>query len=220
MARRASRPLFAAARADHGTVRRNNLSLIMRTLQHSGARSRARLAADTGLTKATVSSLVAELVDRGLVSEGEIQREGGIGRPGQTIDLNRHHVCGIGVEVNVDYVAVLALNLRNDVLISRRLPLGVQATNDIAVTIAEHGGQTGVFDALREQKRRFGLGLCQCLATEAHRLKRGTHLAVKVAGEHGTTLGVLALGGDGNTARQRLLERAGIKLRLCLFNSF
>jgi predicted NBD/HSP70 family sugar kinase len=135
VARRASRPLFAAARADHGTVRRNNLSLIMRTLQRSGARSRARLASDTGLTKATVSSLVAELVDRGLVSEGEIQREGGIGRPGQTIDLNRHHVCGIGVEVNVDYVAVLALNLRNEVLISRRLPLGVQAIGPTRVLI-------------------------------------------------------------------------------------
>ena len=123
MPRPSSRPSFAAARADHGTVRRNNLSLIVRTLRDAGPTSRARLAAETGLNKATVSSLVAELVDRGLVDEGEMERAGGVGRPGQMVGLNGQRVCGIGLELNVDYVAVLALNLRGDVLVSRRLPL-------------------------------------------------------------------------------------------------
>jgi predicted NBD/HSP70 family sugar kinase len=125
MSRPTSRPSFAATRADHGTVRRNNLSLIVRTLRDAGPRSRARLAAETGLNKATVSSLVAELVERGLVDEGELQRAGGVGRPGQIVGLNGRRVCGIGIELNVDYVAVLALNLRGDVLVSRRLPLDV-----------------------------------------------------------------------------------------------
>jgi predicted NBD/HSP70 family sugar kinase len=123
MSRPTSRPSFATTRADHGTVRRNNLSLIVRTLRDAGPRSRARLAAETGLNKATVSSLVAELVDRGLVDEGEMQREGGVGRPGQIVGLNGQRVGGIGLELNVDYVAVLALSLRGDVLVSRRLPL-------------------------------------------------------------------------------------------------
>jgi predicted NBD/HSP70 family sugar kinase len=125
MSRPTSRPPFAATRADHGTVRRNNLSLIVRTLRDAGPRSRARLAGETGLNKATVSSLVAELVERGLVDEGEMQRAGVVGRPGQMVGLNGQRVCGIGLELNVDYVAVLALNLRGDVLVSRRLPLDV-----------------------------------------------------------------------------------------------
>jgi predicted NBD/HSP70 family sugar kinase/predicted transcriptional regulator len=114
---------FAATRADHGTVRRNNLSLIVRTLRDAGPRSRARLASETGLNKATVSSLVAELVDRGLVDEGEMQREGVVGRPGQIVGLNGRRVAGIGLELNVDYVAVIGLSLRGDTLVSRRLPL-------------------------------------------------------------------------------------------------
>ncbi len=116
---------FAATRADHGTVRRNNLSLIVRTLRDAGPRSRARLAAETGLNKATVSSLVAELVERGLVDEGEMQRDGVVGRPGQIVELNGLRVAGIGLELNVDYVAVIALNLRGDTIVSRRLPLDV-----------------------------------------------------------------------------------------------
>lgn len=123
MSRPSSRPAFAATRADHGTVRRNNLSLIVRTLRDGGPTSRARLAAETGLNKATVSSLVAELVDRGLVDEGEMERAGVVGRPGQMVGLNGQRVAGIGLELNVDYVAVIALNLRGDVLVSRRLPL-------------------------------------------------------------------------------------------------
>ena len=125
MSRPTSRPPFAATRADHGTVRRNNLSLIVRTLRDGGPTSRARLAAETGLNKATVSSLVAELVERGLVDEGEMQRAGVVGRPGQMVGLNGSRVCGIGLEVNVDYLAVVVLNLRGDVLVSRRLALDV-----------------------------------------------------------------------------------------------
>ena len=128
MTRPTSRPPFAATRADHGTVRRNNLSLIVRTLRDGGPTSRARLAAETGLNKATVSSLVAELVERGLVDEGEMQRAGVVGRPGQMVGLNGSRVCGIGLELNVDYLAVVALNLRGDVLVSRRLALDVPST--------------------------------------------------------------------------------------------
>jgi predicted NBD/HSP70 family sugar kinase len=142
---------FAATRADHGTVRRNNLSLIVRTLRDAGPRSRARLADETGLNKATVSSLVAELVDRGLVDEGEMQREGVVGRPGQIVGLNGQRVAGIGLELNVDYVAVIALSLRGDTLVSRRLPLDAPAVGPERVLdgMAELLGE--VVEALAEQ---------------------------------------------------------------------
>src|SRR3712207_8308287 len=44
------------------------------TLFRSGPRSRARIAEETGLNKATVSSLVAELAERGLVTAGDVHR--------------------------------------------------------------------------------------------------------------------------------------------------
>src|SRR5437763_2075750 len=101
MPRPSCRPSFAATRADHGTVRRNTLSLVVRTLRDSGPTSRARLAAETGLNKATVSSLVAELVERGLVDEGEMERAGVVGRPGQMVGLYGQRACGRGLGLNV-----------------------------------------------------------------------------------------------------------------------
>lgn len=61
-----------------GDVRRRNLSLVLDSIARTGDAkpSRAQLAAGTGLTKAAVSSLVADLVESGLVSEVGLYRDG------------------------------------------------------------------------------------------------------------------------------------------------
>jgi predicted NBD/HSP70 family sugar kinase len=113
------------APADQAAVRRSNLGLVLQHLRDAGSRSRARIAQETGLNKATVSSLVAELADRGLISTGEVDRAGTVGRPGLTVHLDGRGVCGIGVELNVDYAATLVLDLRGDVLFEHRIALDV-----------------------------------------------------------------------------------------------
>ncbi|WP_346619359.1 ROK family transcriptional regulator [Blastococcus montanus] len=115
------------APADQATVRRTNLGLVLRHLRDHGPRSRARIAQETGLNKATVSSLVAELSERRLVSTGDVDRAGSVGRPGLTVHLDGACVCGIGVELNVDYAAALVLDLRGEVLFEQRLGLDIPA---------------------------------------------------------------------------------------------
>lgn len=66
-----SRPGGGVVAADHVSLRRNNLSVVLRHVREAGSRSRARIAADTGLNKATVSSLVAELVERPSARQGQ-----------------------------------------------------------------------------------------------------------------------------------------------------
>ncbi|MEU4769944.1 ROK family transcriptional regulator [Actinosynnema sp. NPDC023794] len=112
--------------ADQVTVRRHNLSVVLSHLRDHGPRSRARLAGETGLNKATVSSLVAELVERGLVGEGETERAT-VGRPGQIIRLDGEHVVAVGAEVNVGYLSVLVLNLRGQVVARQRIALDTAA---------------------------------------------------------------------------------------------
>jgi predicted NBD/HSP70 family sugar kinase len=124
----------SAAPADQVSLRRHNLAVVLRSLRDAGPRSRARIATDTGLSKATVSSLVAELADLELVRAGEVERVGGIGRPGQAVELHGR-VCGLGAEVNVDYLAVLVLDMRGDQVLYSRIPFdvptaGVQRTLD------------------------------------------------------------------------------------------
>ncbi|XVS61522.1 ROK family transcriptional regulator [Actinosynnema sp. CA-299493] len=121
-----ARPRTGGSTADQATVRRHNLSVVLSHLRDHGPRSRARLAGETGLNKATVSSLVAELVERGLVGEGETERAT-VGRPGQIIRLDGEHVVAVGAEVNVGYLSVLALNLRGQVVARQRIALDTTA---------------------------------------------------------------------------------------------
>ncbi|WP_447007284.1 ROK family transcriptional regulator [Saccharothrix isguenensis] len=120
MRSRPTRLRAGSATADQLTVRRHNLSVVLSHLRDRGPRSRARLAEETGLNKATVSSLVAELVERGLVREGEVERAT-VGRPGQSIQLDGDHVVAVGAEINIDYLSVLVLSLRGSVLAEKRL---------------------------------------------------------------------------------------------------
>jgi predicted NBD/HSP70 family sugar kinase len=138
------------APADQVSLRRHNLAVVLRSLRDVGSRSRARIATDTGLSKATVSSLVAELAELGLVRDGEVERAGGIGRPGQAVELNGR-VCGLGAEVNVDYLAVLVLDMRGDQVLYSRIPFDVPAAG-VQRTLDELAGsiEAAIAEASRQ----------------------------------------------------------------------
>ncbi|GAA0991895.1 ROK family transcriptional regulator [Acrocarpospora macrocephala] len=107
--------------ADQATVRRSNLSLVLRHLREHGPQSRSAVAAATGLNKTTVTSLVGELRARGLIRENGPQHAGAVGRPGLALTLDGTRVGALGLEINVDYIAAFATDLGGRVLIDRRV---------------------------------------------------------------------------------------------------
>ncbi|MEZ0068255.1 putative NBD/HSP70 family sugar kinase [Streptacidiphilus sp. MAP12-20] len=119
--------------SDRASIRRTNLGLVLRLLRDSGPRSRARIAADTGLPRPTITNLIAELVELGLVREGRSERDGSVGRPGLSVEIDGRAICGVGLEINVDYLAAVALSLRGDVAFERRIPVDVRAAGPEAV---------------------------------------------------------------------------------------
>lgn len=98
-----------------GDVRRHHLSLVVETLLDRGSCSRAELSQHIGLTKATVSALVADLLDRGVVVEREARREGRLGRPGVDVALRTSHIGAIGLEIRVDDVAACVVDLTGSI---------------------------------------------------------------------------------------------------------
>lgn len=112
--------------ADRTGLRRANLALLLRLLREHQGQSRAQLAVLSGLSKATVSSLVAELELRRLVRLGGVAT-GGHGRPGQLVELSEDGVCGIGMEVGVDHIGVTILGLTGRLIQHRRVPCDVLA---------------------------------------------------------------------------------------------
>jgi predicted NBD/HSP70 family sugar kinase len=91
-------------------MRDHNLGVVLRTVADGEGVSRAEVAAATGLTKATVSSLVDELTRHSLIIEAG-PAGNSVGRPGQALRLNPDGPVGIGVEINVDYLACCVLDL-------------------------------------------------------------------------------------------------------------
>jgi predicted NBD/HSP70 family sugar kinase len=109
---------------DQAGLRRGNLALLVRTLRAHGALSRAQLAVRSGLSKATVSSLVTDLELRGLVHSAGVSA-GGQGRPGQLVDLRPTSVCGIGLDVHVGHVGVAVTDLSGELRFRRRVTCDV-----------------------------------------------------------------------------------------------
>lgn len=105
--------------ADQAFVRETNLSLVLRLIHNQSPLSRAQLAGITGLNKSTVSSLVDELIERGLVYETG-SNTGGTGRPATLLEINPQAGSIIGVELGVDFVSVAVTDILGNILWRRR----------------------------------------------------------------------------------------------------
>jgi predicted NBD/HSP70 family sugar kinase len=78
-------------------ARSHNRSLVLQTLYRSGRLSRADLARETGLTRVTVSDLVADLLAEGLVVELGQRESARPGKPAVLLDIDRtaHQIIGV-----------------------------------------------------------------------------------------------------------------------------
>ncbi|MFY1633516.1 ROK family protein [Solwaraspora sp. WMMB335] len=97
-------------------LREHHLGLVMR--QVAAARrppSRADIAAATGLTRATVSALVDELITGRLLAEVAPPPRTGAGRPATGLVLAADGPAGLGLEINVDYLAACVVDLAGTV---------------------------------------------------------------------------------------------------------
>ncbi|MGW0504200.1 ROK family protein [Micromonospora sp. NPDC003241] len=99
-----------------GSLRELNLALVLgRIAAADRPPSRAALAAETGLTRATVSAVVEDLVAGRLVTEAEPTPRAGAGRPARGLVLAGDGPAGLGLEINVDYLAACVVDLSGEV---------------------------------------------------------------------------------------------------------
>src|ERR1700679_1424410 len=83
-----------------GHARGHNRSLVMQTLYREGQLSRADIARETGLTRVTVSDLVADLIGENLVIEIGQREDARPGKPATLLDLNREAFQILGVDLS------------------------------------------------------------------------------------------------------------------------
>ncbi|SDR31915.1 ROK family transcriptional regulator [Thermostaphylospora chromogena] len=123
--------------ADFTDVRATNLAVVLRFVRENAPCSRADIAASTGLNKATVSSLVADLIDRRLVRETGLT-ENRVGRPATMLVLDGSPYAAVGIEANVDYLTAVAVDLAGRRLLSwrRSFPGAAASANQAVAAIA------------------------------------------------------------------------------------
>jgi len=90
---------------------RHNLALVLGEIGQDGTVSRARIAQATGLTRATVSALVDDLLRGGLIAEVEPAPRRSAGRPATGLVLSPAGPAGLGLEINIDYLAAVVVDL-------------------------------------------------------------------------------------------------------------
>lgn len=81
-------------------ARAHNRSLVATTIFHGGAMSRADVARATGLTRVTVSELVAELIEAGIVAEHGARPGGRPGKPAILLDVDRRGLQCVAIDLS------------------------------------------------------------------------------------------------------------------------
>ena len=121
------------------TVRRSNLSAIVRELHVGGPASRSELVARTGLTRSAIRGLIGELVAADLVSEERAEPHGTPGRPSPVVRLNPTGGVVLALEIAIDTLAAAVVGLGGVVLERARVdrPSGHTSVATISADLAE-----------------------------------------------------------------------------------
>ncbi|MGY4645826.1 ROK family transcriptional regulator [Cellulomonas sp. URHB0016] len=118
-------------------ARAHNRSLVLGHLFHETAASRADIARSTGLTRVTVSGLVAELVAEGLVEERGPRIEGKVGKPATLVAMRSAAFQIVAVDLTSESrILGGVLSLAGQVVARREVPLDGQ-TGERALGLLE-----------------------------------------------------------------------------------
>lgn len=96
---------------------------VLDAIRYRGAMSRADLARQTDLAPPTLSRLIQQLLERGLVVESDKVRDGQRGKPGQLVRLNTRGAFAAGIALQSEYLAGCITDMEGGVCASTTIPL-------------------------------------------------------------------------------------------------
>ena len=111
--------------ADAHSMRAQNRRLALRMIFDEESLSRADIARRTGLSRSTVSDIVSELIDIGVVEESHVSQSSG-GRPPIALAFRKNAATVCGVELGTAGILTVMRNLGGKTLHSRHLAFDVK----------------------------------------------------------------------------------------------
>jgi predicted NBD/HSP70 family sugar kinase len=141
------------------TVRRANLSAIVRELHGRGPLSRSELVARTGLTRSAIRGLIGELVADDVVVEERPPLIGAPGRPSPVVRANPEGVVVLALEIAIDSLAIALVGLGGTVIEQLRVARrrGHFSVDETVADLAELSGRFRTLD--RKRRVLAGIGV-------------------------------------------------------------
>ncbi len=140
-------------------LRELNRLRVVDELRRRGNASRGEIADATGLSRTTVTTLVADLQERGLVIETGAANGRGRGRPPVQLRLDPSAGAAIGVDFGHSHVHLAVADLSATVLGERRVELDVDGAPAKALDVAAALGHELVARAGLDPRRVVGAGM-------------------------------------------------------------
>jgi predicted NBD/HSP70 family sugar kinase len=94
-------------RYDRNDIRLMNAASVLKLIRQDGAISRANIASRLGLTRATISNIVSDLIEINLVREFRQQKSNYVGRPGILLDINSEAGALVAIALDVDQIKIV-----------------------------------------------------------------------------------------------------------------
>lgn len=116
-----------------GAVHRRTL----RALLTGGPRSRAEIARDLSLSRASLTRAARDLVGWGLVAEGQPELRGATGRPGEMLHVRQDAWSVLGVKLTGERLYAVVTDLGARVLAEAEEPLRSREVEDVVAQIAQ-----------------------------------------------------------------------------------
>lgn len=151
------RRLFLGSRGS--AIRSHNLRAILLALLRYEPVSRVRLAQVTQLSNTTITNLIAELLEQGVVAEDapELNERRAVGRPQTALRLVPDSRYTVGVHFDVDQVRAAVVNLRGQPLRSGAHPHSFDQTPE--TVLAETAALVERLATGLDERRFIGLGV-------------------------------------------------------------
>ncbi len=137
-------------------LREANQRRLLRAISSAGSMTQAQIARTTGLSAATVSNIVRELRDLGMVT---VSPTSSGGRRAQSVSLARGTGLAVGVHVTASHLRAAICDMAYDVLAEERIPYDVTQSPERGMRRAEWLVATLIRQARVDRTKIRGVGV-------------------------------------------------------------
>ena len=140
------------------TMKSSNKSLVLRVLNTLGQTSRSELSKVTGLTKTTITNIVNELLDSGLIYETGVVNSSS-GRKPVLLNLSKDALYSAGIYISRDFVYSNVINLKGEIKGEKRCNFDMTESESTFLSIVCECLQSAISISKVDFNKIIGVGI-------------------------------------------------------------